>query len=241
MRIDLQTHPKLVRILSATNSDKFRVIGGLHAVWSIFDTHTHDGVLDGYTAETLDHIIGWTGFSAALIAVDWLKETPQGLVMPEFIEHNGKSGKRRAEDQKRKRDTRRNPQDVRNPSADNPDEKRARERDREEDIYNPSLTSEPHPRHITDDFEPSEESIAYLKEKKITVEPPHVIAFVSHHQLKKTHYADERERQLGFKKWMANQTMFDQKKTKTGDAHGSNRKSSAAILDDATRDDAYSN
>lgn len=33
MRVDLQTHPKVVRILSATGTDKFRVIGGLHAVW----------------------------------------------------------------------------------------------------------------------------------------------------------------------------------------------------------------
>lgn len=32
MRIDLQTHPKIVRILSATKADKFRVIGGLHTV-----------------------------------------------------------------------------------------------------------------------------------------------------------------------------------------------------------------
>lgn len=106
MRIDLQSHPKIVRILSATDSDKFRAIGGLHAVWSIFDTHSEDGVLNGYSAKTLDHVIGWEGFSAAMIAVGWMIETPQGLVMPEFDEHNGKSAKRRAEDQRRKRESR---------------------------------------------------------------------------------------------------------------------------------------
>ena len=112
MRIDLQSHPKIVRILSATDSDKFRAIGGLHAVWSIFDTHCEDGVLNGYSAKTLDHVIGWEGFSAAMIAVGWMIETPQGLVMPEFDEHNGKSAKRRAEDQKRKRESRKCPQIV---------------------------------------------------------------------------------------------------------------------------------
>lgn len=118
MRIDLQSHPKIVRILSATQSDKFRAIGGLHAVWSIFDTHSEDGVLNGYSAKTLDHIIGWDGFSAAMISVGWMVETPQGLEMPEFEEHNGKSAKRRAEDQKRKRESRKCPQNVQDLSID---------------------------------------------------------------------------------------------------------------------------
>lgn len=107
MRMDLQTHPKVVRILSATGSDKFRVIGGLHAVWSVFDQHSEDGVLPGYTPEVLDHIIGWEGFADAMIAVGWLEcHDGESLSMPGFAEHNGKSAKRRAEDQKRKKDVR---------------------------------------------------------------------------------------------------------------------------------------
>lgn len=134
MRLDLQTHPKVVRILSATKSDKFRVIGGLHAVWSVFDTHSADGRLGGYTPETMDHIIGWSGFSDAMISVGWLgSDGPETLILPEFDEHNGKSGKRRAEDQKRKRDTRKDPADVRNESGQNADKKRTREEKRRED------------------------------------------------------------------------------------------------------------
>lgn len=140
VRCDLQTHPKVVRILSAmrphdveTRTDKFRVIGGLHAVWTVFDQHTTDGRLPGYTPEMMDHVIGWDGFSDAMIAVGWLEtEGPETLVMPEFTEHNGKSAKRRAEDQKRKRDSRRQsegcPQSVRKSSA----EKRTREEKRRE-------------------------------------------------------------------------------------------------------------
>ncbi len=134
MRIDLQTHPKVVRILSATKSDKFRVIGGLHAVWSVFDAHSLDGVLHGYTLETMDHIIGWDGFSKAVADVDWLKEDgTQALVMPEFVEHNGQSAKRRAEDQKRKRNARKTPETVPRNSGQTSDKKRTREEKRREE------------------------------------------------------------------------------------------------------------
>lgn len=137
MRLDLQTHPKIVRILSATKADKFRVIGGLHAVWAVFDTHSIDGRLDGYTPEALDHIIGWPGFADAVIAVGWLGvDGPETLILPEFDEHNGKSGKRRAEDQKRKRGERKsdkNPQSVRKTSAENADENGSREEKRREE------------------------------------------------------------------------------------------------------------
>lgn len=115
MRIDLQSHPKVVRILSATGTDNFRVIGGLHAVWGVFDTHSEDGVLHGYTPETLDHVVGWDGFAAAMCAVEWLMfDGRETLTLPEFAAHNGQSAKRRGEDQKRKRGSRKS---VRNLSA----------------------------------------------------------------------------------------------------------------------------
>ena len=125
MRMDLQSHPKVVRILSAmrlkdgaTQTDKFRVIGGLHAVWSVFDTHSEDGRLYGYTPETFDHVIGWEGFAEAMMLVDWLTfDGAETIEMPRFSEHNGQSAKRRAEDQKRKRDARSEKKDVRNLSG----------------------------------------------------------------------------------------------------------------------------
>lgn len=134
MRADLQSHPKVVRILSATKSDKFRVIGGLHAVWCVFDAHCEDGVLQGYTPETLDHIIGWNGFSSAMVSVGWLIENVGvSLAIPEFSEHNGQSAKRRAEDQKRKRDSRNSPEPVRNLSANDAYKKWTREEKRREE------------------------------------------------------------------------------------------------------------
>lgn len=151
MRTDLQTHPKIVRILSAlrphdvqTVTDKFRVIGGLHAVWTVFDTHSTDGRLVGYTPDLLDEFIGWKGFSQALMTVEWMHyDGEQTLVLPEFSEHNGQSGKRRAEDQKRKRNARRDgensPQDDVTDCGQNADTKRTRERDREDiSLSNPN-------------------------------------------------------------------------------------------------------
>lgn len=138
MRIDLQSHPKIVRILSATKADKFRVIGGLHAVWSVFDTHSENGELKGYTPELMDHIIGWPGFSMAMVDVGWLAfDGAETLVMPEFDEHNGKSGKRRAEDQKRKRDARKQSDISPSDCGQIADKKRTREEKRREELNTP--------------------------------------------------------------------------------------------------------
>lgn len=136
MRCDLQTHPKVVRMVSATGADRFRVIGGLHAAWSVFDVHCTDGKLTGYTPELLDQIIGWPGLSGAMLSVGWLGFDGEALVMPEFSEHNGKGAKRRAEDTKGKRERResaKSPQEVRDMSAKDADKLRSREEKRREE------------------------------------------------------------------------------------------------------------
>ncbi len=133
MRIELQTHPKVFRMVSALQADRLRIIGGLHIAWSIFDTHCDDGVLVGYTTDAMDAVIGWPGFTQAMIDVEWAALNDAGsLVMPRFDEHNGKSAKRRANDNERKRNDR-NSKDVRNVSASDADKKRTREEKRREE------------------------------------------------------------------------------------------------------------
>jgi hypothetical protein len=133
MRMDLRRHPKVVRIASALDADRYRVIGGLLAVWAVFDEQTEDGLLEGYTPKAMDEEIGWPGFSAAMISVGWLRFDPEnGLSMPEFDEHNGQSAKRRATEAKRKRKEREaesadGPKTDRKPSARDADKKRPRE------------------------------------------------------------------------------------------------------------------
>lgn len=103
MTVGLRSHPKVVRMSSALKADKFRIVGGLHAVWAVFDQHSPDGVLEGYTFRTMDEEIGWRGFSGAMGAVEWLEQTEAGLTVPRFDEHNGASAKRRAMEAERKR------------------------------------------------------------------------------------------------------------------------------------------
>lgn len=133
MRIELQTHPKVFRMVSALQADRLRIIGGLHIAWSIFDTHCDDGVLVGYTTDAMDAVIGWPGFTQAMIDVEWAALNDAGsLVMPRFDEHNGKSAKRRANDNERKRNSR-NGEPVPKMSASDADKKRTREEKRRED------------------------------------------------------------------------------------------------------------
>lgn len=108
MRMALRTHPKIVRISSALKADRLRTVGALHAVWSVFDEHSVDGILPGYTFKTMDDEIAWPGFSKAMGApgVEWIEETEHGLKMPRFQEHNGASAKTRATDSQRKRSAR---------------------------------------------------------------------------------------------------------------------------------------
>jgi len=103
MRVDLRTHPKVVRLSSALRADKLRVIGALFSVWAIFDAHSSDGLLDGYTFQALDAELGWKGFAQAMAGIGWLEEAgEEGLLAPRFGEHNGQSAKRRAQETARK-------------------------------------------------------------------------------------------------------------------------------------------
>lgn len=122
--------------MSALKADRLRVVGALHAIWSVFDEHSVDGVLPGYSFEMMDEEIAWPGFSNAMEGVNWLaRDGDCGLVMPEFTTHNGESAKRRAEDTKRKKERR---DSVRETSANETDRKRTRGRG---DKNPPSLRS----------------------------------------------------------------------------------------------------
>lgn len=180
MRSDLGTHPKVVRILSALKadasrtesgrvSDKLRVIGALHAVWSLFDIHSEDGRLEGYSAEVIDELIGFEGFAKAMISVGWLEQDAETLVMPRFDEHNGKSAKRRAQEAVRKREERnadKRPQDVQEMSASDADKMRTREEKRREEVKAEQRAS-----RLPEDWVPSEDEIDFCKSERPDLNP----------------------------------------------------------------------
>lgn len=138
MGTGLRTHPKVVRMASALKADgcpdRLRIIGALHAVWCLFDAHSEDGVLVGYTPEVVDEEIGWPGFTAALIAVGWCDVADESLVLPRFDAHNGQSAKRRAMEADRKRT-------VRKVSASRADELRTKEEKNREEKRNTAMST----------------------------------------------------------------------------------------------------
>ncbi|WP_330114098.1 DnaT-like ssDNA-binding domain-containing protein [Pseudomonas sp. JS3066] len=131
MRTDLLTSPKVIRMASALKADRFRIVGGLLSVWSLFDSHSEDGSLSGYSLEALDDLAAWSGFSAAMVDVGWLIDTGDSLQLPRFEAHNGASAKRRAQDKDRK-------QNDRKSSVSDADKKRTREEKRREEENNNS-------------------------------------------------------------------------------------------------------
>jgi hypothetical protein len=106
MRVSLLTHPKVIRIGSALKADRLRAVGAIFAVWSVFDQHSEDGRLDGYSAAAMDEAVGCRGITAAMEAVHWLEVDEDGITAVEFDEHNSKSAKRRALDTGRKKSAR---------------------------------------------------------------------------------------------------------------------------------------
>ena len=102
MRKALLADPKVVRISSALNADRFRTVGGIFSAWCLFDDQTEDGRLDGYTPALFDEIVGWPGLASAMVAVDWLIVGDGFLQASRFEEYNSKSAKRRLKDSVRK-------------------------------------------------------------------------------------------------------------------------------------------
>lgn len=127
MQSNLWTSPKVVRIMSATKTDKCRVVGALFRVWCLFDEHTEDGHLDGYSFFVLDDELRIDGFSQAMSDVGWLIDVDgESLQVPDFDDHMSESAKKRAQDNKRKRI-------ARKVSADKADKERTREEKRREE------------------------------------------------------------------------------------------------------------
>lgn len=112
MRVNLHDDTDVVSIAQAVRARSLRadcsmcahkcaVVGALHLVWSLFDTHSKDGVLRAYTLEMIDEKVGLPGFAEGMQSVGWLAVADNSLSMPDFDEWLGKSAKRRLDARKR--------------------------------------------------------------------------------------------------------------------------------------------
>jgi hypothetical protein len=101
MRTNLLDDPRVLRMCDLTECTETQIVGGLYWLWSAADSHTETGLMPGLTLPAIDRKTGVKGFAAALIQVGWISETPQGIEIVRFDEHNGASAKKRATTAKR--------------------------------------------------------------------------------------------------------------------------------------------
>jgi hypothetical protein len=196
MRADLLTSPKVVRISSALKTDRLRVIGGLMAVWCLFDIHSEDGVLNGYNLDALDGLVGWPGFGRAMERVEWLVVSGDSLSVPRFDEHNGQSAKRRAQEAQRKRTLRGQT------SASDADKKADKVRTREEKKSLPKGKEGARKKGdkkttLPADFAVSERVSSWAKEKGFGQLPAYLEFFISKARAKGYTYVDWDEGLMG--------------------------------------------
>lgn len=102
MRGNLWDDPRIASVCDATDTTEAAVIGGLYWLWATADQHTETGMMHGLTAKSIDRKTGIVGFASALMAIDWLIESAEGMQIVRFEEHNGTSAKRRCTESKRK-------------------------------------------------------------------------------------------------------------------------------------------
>lgn len=98
MRKKLLTDPRVWAMSRNLEISVHAVIGALFHMWCIADEH--GGYLYGFDAYTLDDMLRTQGFTKALPEC-WLQVQEHGVLLPEYDEHNGSTGKRRALEAKR--------------------------------------------------------------------------------------------------------------------------------------------
>jgi hypothetical protein len=101
MRCNLWDDPRVSSLCDITGVGEATIVGGLYWLWSTADQHSANGILPGLSARTLDRKCGVPGLGAALVQVGWLVETPDGLHIMNFNDHNGASAKSRAQTARR--------------------------------------------------------------------------------------------------------------------------------------------
>lgn len=101
MRGNLWDDPRVAKLVDMTDSSEAAVVGALYWLWATADQHTEDGIMPGLSLRQIDRKTGVQGFGAALCAIGWLADHPEGVRIVGFVEHNGASAKKRCQTAKR--------------------------------------------------------------------------------------------------------------------------------------------
>jgi hypothetical protein len=143
MRSNLWDDPRVSNLCDLLDCGEAQIVGALYWLWATADQHTEDGILPGLSMRQIDRKTGVAGFAQALCDIGWLQDTPDGLRVSRFEEHNGASAKKRAVTAKRVANHR-SSHDVTQPALQNDDASvtgaLAREREEEEKSSVPNGT-----------------------------------------------------------------------------------------------------
>jgi uncharacterized phage protein (TIGR02220 family) len=101
MRCNLWDDPRVSNLCDLSGSTEAAVIGGLYRLWVIADQHSEHGDLPGMTVKAIDRKTGVKGLGEALVSIGWIDDTPEGVKIAKFDEHNGESAKVRAQTARR--------------------------------------------------------------------------------------------------------------------------------------------
>ena len=101
MRSNIDYDWRVVRMAELLGLPELHIVGCLWKVWSWADQNTVDGNAICVTDVTLERYTGVTGFAHAMRQVGWLKGEDGALCLPNFLEHNGQTAKKRAQTQVR--------------------------------------------------------------------------------------------------------------------------------------------
>ncbi len=97
MRLDIASDPKVCRMASVLDMDRYAVVGRLHAVWAWGNQHTYDGLVKQLEPATLiDPLVDCPGFALAMISVGWIEVLPGGFRFPDFKKWNSCAAKKRS-------------------------------------------------------------------------------------------------------------------------------------------------
>lgn len=98
IRNSLRSSPQVVRIACTLKIKKNEVIGALTQLWILADEASMDGTIK-FGASHLDSELDLKGFSKSLQEVGWLMIVDENTIQcPEYSDHNGPTGKKRAAD-----------------------------------------------------------------------------------------------------------------------------------------------
>ncbi len=112
--VDTFEKPEVIKMANDLGIPEEHVAGCLLKVWCWFNKQSRDGHVNSVTEKYIDRVTCVTGFAQAMREVGWLICSDDGLSLPKFDRHNGKSAKSRALAADRKRMERsRSERDVR--------------------------------------------------------------------------------------------------------------------------------